>query len=144
MAKPELGTKRTCANCGNKFYDLKRDPIICPACGTVFEVVVQKPRASAPKPAAPAPAPAAVAPAEDEDDVEAVEEKAELVPLETADEEVADTGTVVIDDDADDDGDDVIKDDDDDDDDDTFLAEDDEEDDDVADIIGDVDDEEEH
>jgi uncharacterized protein (TIGR02300 family) len=40
VAKPELGTKRLCAGCGAKFYDLNKDPITCPKCGTVFEVVV--------------------------------------------------------------------------------------------------------
>ncbi|MBO0711819.1 MAG: TIGR02300 family protein, partial [Acetobacteraceae bacterium] len=32
MAKAELGTKRLCANCGAKFYDLNKDPIVCPKC----------------------------------------------------------------------------------------------------------------
>src|SRR5215475_9192398 len=32
VAKPELGTKRLCANCGAKFYDLSKDPIVCPKC----------------------------------------------------------------------------------------------------------------
>ena len=36
MAKPELGTKRQCQNCGAKFFDLNKDPIICPKCGTVI------------------------------------------------------------------------------------------------------------
>ena len=36
MAKPELGVKRQCQNCGAKFFDLNKDPIICPKCGTVF------------------------------------------------------------------------------------------------------------
>ncbi len=40
MAKPELGTKRLCAHCGAKFYDLNHAPITCPKCGTVFEAVV--------------------------------------------------------------------------------------------------------
>jgi uncharacterized protein (TIGR02300 family) len=40
VAKPELGTKRLCANCGAKFYDLNKDPIHCPKCGAVYEVVV--------------------------------------------------------------------------------------------------------
>ena len=44
MAKPELGTKRLCAGCGAKFYDLNKDPITCPKCGTVYEVVVVAPR----------------------------------------------------------------------------------------------------
>ena len=38
MAKPELGTKRLCGNCGAKFYDLSKDPIVCPKCHTVMEV----------------------------------------------------------------------------------------------------------
>jgi uncharacterized protein (TIGR02300 family) len=36
VAKPELGTKRLCAGCGAKFYDLNKDPITCPKCSTVF------------------------------------------------------------------------------------------------------------
>ena len=36
MAKPELGAKRQCQNCGAKFFDLNRDPIVCPKCGTIF------------------------------------------------------------------------------------------------------------
>jgi uncharacterized protein (TIGR02300 family) len=39
MSKPELGTKRLCARCSTKFYDLNRAPIACPKCGTVFEAV---------------------------------------------------------------------------------------------------------
>ena len=34
MAKPGLGTKRLCPHCGAKFYDLDKDPIVCPKCGT--------------------------------------------------------------------------------------------------------------
>jgi len=36
--KAERGTKRTCQNpeCGSRFYDLNRDPIVCPICQTVF------------------------------------------------------------------------------------------------------------
>ena len=37
MAKPELGAKRQCQACGAKFFDLNRDPIVCPKCGTVFQ-----------------------------------------------------------------------------------------------------------
>jgi uncharacterized protein (TIGR02300 family) len=39
MTKPELGTKRLCARCGAKFYDLHHSPVTCPKCDTVFEVV---------------------------------------------------------------------------------------------------------
>ena len=38
VAKPELGTKRLCASCGAKFYDLNHDTITCPKCGAVHEV----------------------------------------------------------------------------------------------------------
>lgn len=38
MARPELGIKRQCMNCGAKFYDLARDPATCPKCGTVFQL----------------------------------------------------------------------------------------------------------
>ena len=37
MAKPELGTKRQCQACGAKFFDLNKDPIVCPKCGTLFQ-----------------------------------------------------------------------------------------------------------
>ena len=42
MAKPELGAKRQCQNCGAKFFDLNKDPIVCPKCGTVFQGVVAR------------------------------------------------------------------------------------------------------
>jgi PHP family Zn ribbon phosphoesterase len=38
MAKPELGTKRLCTECGTKFYDLNRDPMTCPKCGATFDL----------------------------------------------------------------------------------------------------------
>lgn len=43
VATPDRGTKRQCLNCGTKFYDLNRDPIVCPHCGTVFAVTSAKP-----------------------------------------------------------------------------------------------------
>jgi uncharacterized protein (TIGR02300 family) len=39
VTKPEFGTKRSCAHCGAKFYDLNQSPIACPKCETVFDVV---------------------------------------------------------------------------------------------------------
>ena len=38
--KAERGTKRVCQNqeCGSRFYDLNRDPIICPICQTVYKL----------------------------------------------------------------------------------------------------------
>ena len=32
------GTKRLCLGCGKRFYDMRRDPIVCPACDASFEV----------------------------------------------------------------------------------------------------------
>jgi uncharacterized protein (TIGR02300 family) len=39
--KAERGTKRTCQNpdCGSRFYDLNRDPIVCPICQSTYEIV---------------------------------------------------------------------------------------------------------
>ena len=37
MAKPEWGTKRICQSCSAPFYDLRRDPIVCPKCSAVFD-----------------------------------------------------------------------------------------------------------
>ena len=77
MAKPELGSKRLCASCGAKFYDLNKTPITCPKCGTPFGVVPETPRARFDKRAAAR-----------EPEVEAEEvEEAELISLEEADAE---------------------------------------------------------
>jgi uncharacterized protein (TIGR02300 family) len=35
VAKTELGVKRLCLSCGTKFYDLRKNPILCPKCGAV-------------------------------------------------------------------------------------------------------------
>ncbi len=56
MAKPELGTKRLCGHCGTKFYDLSKNPIVCPKCATVFQVAAaptSRARAEAAAPVAP-------------------------------------------------------------------------------------------
>ena len=37
MAHATLGRKHRCASCGIKFYDLKKSPAVCPACGTEFD-----------------------------------------------------------------------------------------------------------
>jgi uncharacterized protein (TIGR02300 family) len=73
VPKPELGTKRQCQNCGAKFFDLAKDPIVCPKCGTVYEVASMPARSSA----------RGKAVEEEEPEVETPE--AELVPLEDAD-----------------------------------------------------------
>lgn len=38
MPKEDWGTKRLCPHCATRFYDLKKDPMTCPACGNVFSV----------------------------------------------------------------------------------------------------------
>ena len=52
MSKPEWGTKRICPNCGTRYYDMRRDPITCPKCGAPFDaeslVRTRKTRAVAP------------------------------------------------------------------------------------------------
>lgn len=101
MASPERGTKRQCLNCSTKFYDLNRDPILCPSCGKEFVIQV-------------AGAPAAVAekPAEEaktdivEKDVAAEEAGAEVVSLndveddddDDTDENIPDVDDVEVDD----------------------------------------------
>jgi uncharacterized protein (TIGR02300 family) len=130
VAKAELGTKRLCANCGAKFYDLNKDPIVCPKCQTVMQLAtVTRPR---PEPAR--------APVEEEAVVPETQE-AEFVSLEEADAEAqgkkqpegeAVEGAeedIELEDEPIDDA--------------AFIEEQEEGDEDVADIIGDVDNEEE-
>jgi uncharacterized protein (TIGR02300 family) len=97
VAKPELGTKRLCGTCNAKFYDLNKDPILCPKCGAVFEVIAPAaPRgraeaaaaSAAAASAAAAAALAARAPAAKPPEAEAPETaEVELVSLEEADAE---------------------------------------------------------
>ncbi len=78
MAKPELGAKRQCQACAAKFFDLNRDPIICPKCGTVFQgAPMRAERASAKdEESEDEPANAAGVEIVSLDEVEAAEEKA--------------------------------------------------------------------
>jgi uncharacterized protein (TIGR02300 family) len=78
--------KRTCQSCGARFYDLHRDPIICPKCATVYDpdatARTRRTRAvaAAPKPSAARPAPnLAEAPEADvgDEDIEVTEEEGE-------------------------------------------------------------------
>ena len=138
MAKPELGTKRLCGNCGAKFYDLSKDPIVCPKCHTVMEVAAVNARAR-PEPVAAARTPA---PAPEEEVVAPETAEAEFVSLEEADAEAqgkktaegeavegAEEEEVELEDEGMDDA--------------AFIEEQEEGDEDVTDIIGGVNDEEE-
>jgi uncharacterized protein (TIGR02300 family) len=40
VAKPELGNKHHCQNCGARFFDLNKSPITCPKCGTIFHATL--------------------------------------------------------------------------------------------------------
>lgn len=83
MAKPELGSKRQCQSCGAKFFDLNRDPIVCPKCSAVFQVTALSR------------APSRVVQTDDDSEPEVA--GAELVSLEEAD--AGDDKAVVVDDD---------------------------------------------
>jgi uncharacterized protein (TIGR02300 family) len=84
------GLKRICGDCGVRFYDLNKRPIICPSCGAEFdgEIKVKARRgrsASVPEDTAikPAEAEAAKAKASDDDDeLEEEDDGAEIVSLE--------------------------------------------------------------
>lgn len=106
------GTKRTCQNddCGARFYDLNRDPIICPICEAEYVI-------------AHAPAGAVIA-----DDVKPKEAK-RAKPEADDDDTMSDDGEL-----ADIESDDAIPDDDDDDSD-TFLEDEEDDDGNVTDII---------
>jgi uncharacterized protein (TIGR02300 family) len=125
VAKPELGLKRQCMSCGAKFYDLNKDPAVCPKCGTAYQATAMS-RAAAPVVAR------AAAPDEDEAEIEAVgPEMVSLDEVEAGENEK----DIPVDDDIDV-ADDVA--------DDTFLEDEEEGDDDVADLIdSDIEDDEE-
>ena len=133
MAKPELGTKRLCGSCAAKFYDLGKDPIVCPKCHTVLQLAAVTSR-SRPEPARAA----AVA----EEAVVPETQEAEFVSLEEADAEV-EGGKKLPEGEVADGADEEIEIEDEQLDDAAFIEEQEEGDEDVADIIGDVENEEE-
>ncbi len=87
MAKPEWGSKRICPSCGARYYDLLRDPVVCPKCNTPFdpEAFLKSRRA---RPAAPVEKELAPVSA-DEADAEEVEtaDEEEAVPVADGEEE---------------------------------------------------------
>jgi uncharacterized protein (TIGR02300 family) len=83
MVSAELGTKRTCPNCAARFYDLLKDPITCPKCGTSFVAAAILPsKADYPSVAAQAPKPRVVEETEDADTGDV-----ELISLEDVEED---------------------------------------------------------
>ena len=97
MSKPAKGTKRVCASCGARFYDLSRTPIICPACQAVYQVAPPPSRRGGERAivqeAKPVPVPVAVAPlratpvivsleeADEADEAVVIAEEEEIVDL---------------------------------------------------------------
>ena len=51
MTKPEWGLKRNCPSCGLRYYDMKKNPPVCPKCKTVFdpEALMKTRRRAAPE-----------------------------------------------------------------------------------------------
>lgn len=37
MAKTEWGLKRICPHCNTRYYDMKKNPPVCPSCGAIFD-----------------------------------------------------------------------------------------------------------
>jgi uncharacterized protein (TIGR02300 family) len=51
LANPEWGTKRICPSCGTRYYDLMREQVICPKCSTPYDAeAFLKARRSRPAP----------------------------------------------------------------------------------------------
>ena len=91
--KVARGTKRTCQNpeCEERFYDLNRDPIVCPICQSIYKLAPDQIADNDDDVVDPAVATAStVAPAATPDagDGDEVEEDDALVSLEDADEDV--------------------------------------------------------
>jgi uncharacterized protein (TIGR02300 family) len=42
VSQAELGLKRTCPECGSKFYDLNKNPATCPKCGAGFDLSISQ------------------------------------------------------------------------------------------------------
>jgi uncharacterized protein (TIGR02300 family) len=85
VAKPAWGMKRTCQSCAAHFYDLQKDPIICPKCATVYDPdAVSRTRRGRSSSAAPKPAPRVPVPeiAEAPGEVVAPEFEEEIAPEE--------------------------------------------------------------
>ena len=93
MAKPEWGTKRICPSCGTRYYDLLRDPVICPKCSTPYDPEAflksrrTRPAAPVEKEIEPVGADELDTELETEEADVAEEEEEEAAPLEEAEEE---------------------------------------------------------
>jgi uncharacterized protein (TIGR02300 family) len=75
LAKSEWGLKRVCPSCGARYYDMQKDPVTCPKCGGAYDPdTVAKTRRARPVPVPEEP----VEPLADEEiDTEVAAEEAE-------------------------------------------------------------------
>jgi uncharacterized protein (TIGR02300 family) len=76
LAKPEWGTKRQCHSCGARFYDLMKPEIACPKCGAVYDPESVT-KSRRTRPVAEKPVEEREAPAPDREGLEPVAEAAE-------------------------------------------------------------------
>ena len=134
MSKAARGSKRQCKACGANFYDLNREPIICPSCGSPFQLDNAPPEPE-PEPE-PKPEPEPETDTEETAATEPASDQPEFISLEEAEAsegedipEIADADQLV---DIEDDSDDTANENEDE----TFLEEDDNSDTDVSGIIG--------
>jgi uncharacterized protein (TIGR02300 family) len=83
VVNAELGTKRTCPSCAARFYDLLKNPIVCPKCNTNFVAAPILPsKGDYPGTMAPAPKPREKEVVEDADNSDV-----ELISLEDIEED---------------------------------------------------------
>ena len=106
MVDPKFGTKRVCEACGGKFYDLSKNPVICPLCGHSFDPTA----ASTPTAPVGEVAPVQDPPEKDVDETPKDENEISLDDIveedgDDGDDELAefDDGAVLVDDEEDDD-----------------------------------------
>jgi hypothetical protein len=96
MPKAEWGVKRTCPNCEARFYDLQREPIVCPECGAAFAIDTHGKVSAARDRRAPVPvADDEAALVEDESLEDADEDEDEPLLADDDDEEGDDAGPVL-------------------------------------------------
>src|SRR5262245_35826385 len=92
LASPAWGMKRTCQSCGTRFYDLNHSTIACPKCGTVYDPEsgsrTRRGRSAAAKIAPPRPVPVPAEVPEEVAEVAAADEEIEAEVEEGDEEEV--------------------------------------------------------
>ena len=106
------GLKRICMNCGTRFYDLDKSPIICPSCETEFtgEEKVKSRRGRVPAADQPVKEAEKTVTESDEEDIDDIDADDDIVSLDDVEEDDDlddDDDNLNLDDDLDDDLDDL-------------------------------------